>query len=74
VTDADYLISKGWRLVRKVDGYSPRLKHHTNWQAWEHSDHQPDRHGFFQKGEALEHQKSLDKGRVCDCIPAQPKE
>lgn len=66
--DADYLISKGWRLVRTVTGYSTAIGHRVNWQAWEHPDHQPDRRGFFQKGEAIAHQKRLDKGASCDCI------
>jgi hypothetical protein len=68
VKDSDYLSSKGWRLIRKIGGYSPAAGHRVNWQAWEHSDHQPDRRGFFQKREALEHQKRLDKGQSCDCI------
>ena len=70
-SDADYLVSKGWKLVRKVSGYSPVEGCKVNWQAWEHPEHQPDRRGFFQKREALEHQKRLDKGLRCDCIRPQ---
>jgi hypothetical protein len=68
MNDFDYLVAKGWRLVRNVRGFSPVKGHKVNWQAWEHPDHQPDRRGFFQKGEALAHQKRLDKGITCDCI------
>ena len=68
MNDHDYLVSKGWKLVRKVTSYSPALGHRTNWQAWEHPDHQSDRRGFFQKSEALVHQKELDKGAKCNCI------
>lgn len=63
-----YLISKGWKLVRKVSGYSPVERQRVNWQAWHHPDHQPYRRGFFQKNEALNHQRRLDKGHGCDCI------
>jgi hypothetical protein len=71
MNDADYLVSKGWRLVRKINGYSPTQGERVNWQAWEHPDHQPDERGFFQKGEAVAHQKRLDKGFTCDCIRAE---
>ena len=66
--ESDYLISKGWRLVRTIKGFSPVEGCKVNWQAWEHPDHQPDLRGFFQKGEALAHQRQLDKGHGCDCI------
>jgi len=61
-TDTEYLISKGWRLVREIKRYP------ANWQAWDHPNHQHSRRGFFQKSEALDHQKRLDKGFRCDCI------
>lgn len=69
MSTSDYLVSKGWRLIRKVTGYSPAQGHKVNWQAWEHPDHQPNRRGVFQKTEALNHQRQLDKGLGCDCIP-----
>ena len=62
-----YLQQKGWRLVaglkRNIIGI------HQAYQAWDHPAHQPDRHGFFTKTAALDHQKMLDEnGGVCDCI------
>ena len=66
MTDSEYLESKGWRLVRAI-----RIRHHSGWQAWEHPEHQHDRRGFFQKREALDHQKQIDKGVKCDCIAPQ---
>lgn len=70
---AAYLQSKGWRIVRKVTGFSPAIGHHVSWQAWEHRDHQPDRRGFFQEGEAVAHQRRLDRGLGCDCIKSGEK-
>ena len=60
--NAEYLVSHGWRLVRNV------RRAQYSWQAWEHPDHQHDRRGFFQKTEALDHQKRIDKGFKCDCL------
>lgn len=68
ITSSEYLISKGWRLIRHVKGYSTASYSRVSWQAWDHPNHQHDRRGFFQKGEALAHQKRLDKGLCCDCI------
>lgn len=63
-----YLQQNGWRLVaglKKRNAIGINLA----YQAWDHPAHQPDRHGFFTKTTALDHQKMLDKnGGICDCI------
>ena len=64
MTTTEYLQSKGWRLVRIVKQRGDYLK----WEAWEHPEHQHDRRGFFQKTEAIAHQREIDKGLGCDCI------
>jgi hypothetical protein len=68
LTTEQYLVSKGWTLVRTI-----RRKHHSGWQAWNHPNHQHSSRGFFQKSEALDHQRRLDKGFQCDCIQEESK-
>jgi hypothetical protein len=63
MTDNEYLKSKGWRLVsKKKTKYGLIL-------FWDHDNHQPLRHGFFTQTGAVDHQKHLDKGDTCKCIP-----
>ena len=67
VTDQEYLNSKGWRLIGSKRS---RLGGYTKYYS--HPDHQPARHGAFSQTSALSHQKRLDKGGRCNCVPEKP--
>lgn len=59
MTPTEYLISKGWRLVGRNGGI----------KYWIHEEHQPARKGCFTTTNAANHQRRLDKGYVCSCVP-----
>jgi hypothetical protein len=63
MSDQEYLTSKGWRLVRK------RRNGEGVHHLWDHPDHQPGRRGFFNQTTAKQHQKHLDNGGTCRCLP-----
>lgn len=60
---SEYLQSKGWRKVGERGGM----------KYWDHPDHQPARHGCFITFDAVSHQRNLDKGWICACIPHEPE-
>ncbi len=59
----DYLISRGWRLV------AVRKTHDGGYQCWTHPDHQPVARGWFTADSAERHQRMLDQGGQCNCVP-----
>jgi hypothetical protein len=65
MNDQEALRSKGWRLISGGRG-----KYH-NINYWDHPNHQPLYRGCFTQSEALHHQKMLDKGYSCSCIPKE---
>lgn len=63
----EYLLSKGWRRIgtRRTDAF-------TVVSYWDHPDHQPDDcRGAFTKSDAEDHQRHLNKGGKCDCVPSE---
>lgn len=62
----EQLESKGWRKVgAKCFGY-------TRIALWTHDDHQPNVRGLFTQTQAIAHQRKLDKGYRCNCVPKVP--
>jgi len=66
LTDREKLESAGWRIVAEKRG-----KYH-NVNLWTHDNHQPSRAGFFTTTAAQTHQRFLDKGNTCHCVPKEP--
>lgn len=65
MTPTDYLQQHGWILIKDDSG-----KYH-NIKYWNHPDHQPNRRGMFTTSKAEAHQKMLDSGGRCQCIPKE---
>ena len=61
--DSDsYLRERGWRRIGQ------RRNQHGVTHYWDHPDHQPLEHGAFTKSSALDHQRTVEKDGICDCI------